>query len=104
MRIAIVVDTFPSLSETFISNKVERLALKGNELVIFCNKKNDQLFAELFNHNDRVKITVLNKRKVLVHSFLHPFGILRHLISSGDIKQTIYKSFRVFTINKYKPD
>ena len=104
MRIAIVVDTFPSLSETFISNKAERLALRGNEVIVFCNKKNDQLFTELFNHKERIKTIVLNKRKILVYSFLRPLNLLLSLINNRDIRQTIHKSFRIFTINKYKPD
>src|SRR2546423_292905 len=104
MRIAIVVDTFPSLSETFISNKVERFSLKGNEVIVFCNKKNDPLFLELFNHNDRVKAVVLKKSKILVHSFLHLVSLLRSLVNSPDIRQTIYRSFRISAINKYKPD
>src|SRR6266498_1223437 len=104
MRIAIIVDTFPSLSETFISNKAERLALKGNEVIVFCNKKNDLLFAELFNHKEGVKKVVLNKRKILAYSFFHPLSLLWSFINSRDIRQTIHKSFRIFTINKYKPD
>jgi colanic acid/amylovoran biosynthesis glycosyltransferase len=104
MRIAIVVDTFPSLSETFISNKVERLVLKGHELIIFCNKKNDELFTELFNHNDKVKTVVLNKRLIFAHALLHPVNLLQSLMSSHYMGQAIYKSFRISIINKYKPD
>ncbi|HXL56451.1 MAG TPA: glycosyltransferase, partial [Chitinophagaceae bacterium] len=104
MRIAIIVDTFPSLSETFISNKVERLALKGNEVVVFCNKKDNQLYTQLFNNEKRVKTVLLNKKKILVYSFLRPFILLRSFLHRDDIKQTIYRSFRVFTINKHKPD
>src|SRR4051812_17275774 len=104
MRIALVVDTFPSLSETFISNKAERLAAKGYEVIVFCNKKNNELFSDLFNDKQNIKTVVFKKRNVPLYSVAHPVIFIRAIKALHNIPQNIYRSFRISVINKYRPD
>jgi len=104
MRLAIVVDTFPVISETFISNKAASFASKGNEVIVFCNRRNVELLNDLFGDNKRVKVVLFRKRKVLLYSLLHPSVLIRALKGLHDIPQNVYRSFRISIINSYRPD
>src|SRR5689334_5397627 len=104
MRIAIVVDTFPSISETFISNKVKHLSARGHDLVIFCVRKNVQLLEELFERNSNLRVVVLSKRKMARYLVSHPFTLAMSVIKWVNFRQRILKRFRLNTITQYMPD
>jgi colanic acid/amylovoran biosynthesis glycosyltransferase len=104
LRIAIVVDTFPSVSETFISNKVKQLSAKGNHLIVFCVKKNDQLFQELFEGDSNVQVVVLSKQKLVRYFIMHPFKLLKSKIKAVNFRQNLLREFRLNTIKQYVPD
>src|SRR4051812_35947710 len=104
MRIGIVVDTFPSISETFISNKVKHLSARGHCLVVFCVRKNTPLMKELFNGSSNVKVVVLSKNKMVKYLISHPFTLAISIIKGVNFRQRILKRFRLYTIRQYIPD
>jgi hypothetical protein len=104
MRIILFVDTFPSVSETFISNKVRCLAEKGCSVFIFCVNRNEALLTELFGNNKNVEVVLLRKRAMVPFLLSHPLLILRSFFKSTSVKQRIFRQFRLAMINKYKPD
>jgi colanic acid/amylovoran biosynthesis glycosyltransferase len=104
MRLAIIVDTFPALSETFIANKVMSFASKGHEVVVFCNRSNEKLSNELFSNKQHIKVVRLRKRKVILYSLTHPVVLFRTLKISNNLLQNVYRSFRISIINNFKPD
>lgn len=104
MRIILFVDTFPSVSETFISNKVRCLAEKGCTVFVFCVNRNESLQEELFGNNKNVEVVLLRKRTMVPFLLTHPLLILSSLFKTTSLKQRIFRSFRLSTINKYKPD
>jgi colanic acid/amylovoran biosynthesis glycosyltransferase len=61
MRIAIVVNSFPKISETFIWNKVSQLIRSGWEVTVIAhNKKNDKEFFQDQTLNTEVEILYSN--------------------------------------------
>jgi len=104
MRIAIIVDTFPSVSETFISNKVLYLANRGHQLFVVCNKKNDALFNQLFTNNKNVAVVLFSKQKLLQYLSLHPGESIAALSKGKDFQKHIYKKFKINTINDCNAD
>lgn len=104
MRIILFVDTFPSVSETFISNKVKCLAEQGCHVIVACVKKQDDLLNELFGGNKNVEVVVLRKRALFTFLFTHPFLVLRAFLKAKHFKQRLFRQFRLITINKYAPD
>jgi colanic acid/amylovoran biosynthesis glycosyltransferase len=103
-NIIIFVDTFPSLSETFISNKVRQLSQHGMHVIVFCVNHNSKLFTKLFDGNSNVEVTVLNRSKLISFLFLHPYAILRSLFKGTNVKQRLFRQFRLMMIRKFKPD
>ncbi len=104
LRIAVVTNEFPSVSETFISNQVKYLAAKGNQVFVFCFIKNPALFHQLFNGNGGVKIILFSRRKLLQYLLLHPFQIAKAFSKHFDMKLFFSKKARASTINAYAPD
>ena len=104
MRIAIIVDTFPSVSETFISNKVLHLVNRGHQLFIFCNKKNETLFNHLFSNNKNVTVVLFSKQKLLQYLSRHPVQGIAALSKGKNFQKRIYNKFRVHTINECNAD
>lgn len=102
MRIAIIVDTFPSLSETFISNKVIGLSKRGHELIVFCYKTNPKVFDELKHELRDVKIVLLSVSRIVKYVLLHPGLLLRTLSKGAYPKQYLLRKARSGLINKYK--
>jgi colanic acid/amylovoran biosynthesis glycosyltransferase len=61
MRIAIVVNSFPKISETFIYNKVSQLIRSGWDVTVIAhNKKNDKEFFQEQTQNTEVEILYSN--------------------------------------------
>ncbi|QEC69095.1 glycosyltransferase family 4 protein [Panacibacter ginsenosidivorans] len=104
MRIILFVDTFPSLSETFISNKVRYLAEKGCNVFVFCVKRNNDLLHELFGNNKNVEVVLLRKSTMVPFLLSHPFLVTRFLFKPTSLRQRLFRRFRLAKINQYKPD
>lgn len=104
MKIIIVVNDFPSISETFISNKVKFLALRNHSLEVICKNKNEALFADLFHNITNVNITVFNKKNILQFLLLHPALLFSALKGKVYFIQQLFSKFRIAAINKMEPD
>ncbi len=67
MRICLVVNTFPSVSETYIYNKAVSLALKGHKIHIVCHKKNvsKDNFLKYDLESSKIKVHVLSLSKTI---------------------------------------
>lgn len=104
MKIAIVLEAFPSLSETFISNKVKHLSLRGHSVFVFCNTVNEVLLRELLKDADHLKVISFHKTNILLYSILHPFSVIRCARAQGSFRQNIFRKFRTDLINKVSPD
>ena len=60
MRIAIVVESFPTISETFITNKVLELCKRGHEVTVFIHRKTtDNKLAELYQLKDIANLKIV---------------------------------------------
>ena len=75
MRICIVVNTFPSISETFIINKVVGLAARGHKITVVCTdkKNNEDLFIkyDLGSPNIKVKESRIKQKAAdLIFNFI----------------------------------
>ena len=103
MRIAIVIEEFPTLSETFIYVKVKQLALRGHKLFIFCNKKNQLLLHELFSGITNLTVLSFSKRDAVLFVLTHP-GIALQSLREADKNKFVYGQYRVQLINLYNPD
>ena len=103
MRIAIIIEAFPTISETFIYVKVKQLALKGHDLFVFCNKKNHELFKELFFGIANIKVVVFTKKDALLFLFTH-LNIALQSFQEKNKNKFIYSRYSVHLINKYRVD
>ena len=99
MRLAIVVNSFPSISETFIFNKVMGLRQKGVDVAVWTHSsKNDERFFEKQLdgiHVDFVKKTILAHTKffvplvVSIYFLRNPMAALQLLFRA----KKLYKHF-----------
>ncbi len=104
MRIGIVTISFPTLSETFISNKVLQLANRGHKVVVFCESINTKLYNKLFAANANVQAVAFTKSSMAVYAALHPLAILNAAMQKQGIKNTIAGKTRLHYINKHQLD
>lgn len=103
MIIGIITITFPTLSETFISNKVSRLAQKGHKVIVFCDSVNTALFHSLFQGNKNVEAFAFTKAAIAKYAGLHPWVLLKGN-GNNDTRKTVSNKAKLHYINKYKPD
>lgn|GEM_PF-847591 len=104
MRIAVIIETFPSLSETFISNKVKQLSLRGHQLFVFCNKINEGLLKDLFSEHTNIKVISLSKKNIVPYILLHPLHVIESLRAEGNFRKNIFAKYRSHNINNFSPD
>ncbi len=104
MRIGIVTISFPTLSETFISNKVLHLASRGHKVVVFCESINTKLYNKLFAGHANVQAVAFTKSRMAVYAALHPLAILNAAMQKQGIKNTIAGKTRLHYINKHQLD
>ncbi len=104
MKIGIVTNTFPSLSETFIYRKVLALAKKGHHLSVFCTNKNEELFNNFFGETVNVQLIVLDKKNFTSYLLLHPFILLRSFFTKENKGRFLLNNFRQNTIIHHAPD
>ena len=101
MRIGIIVEKFPSQSETFILNKVEGLCTRGHKVTVFRNANHiDEKFERVAGIQDFPNLTIVNisiKRgpgHLIKNSLKNSFSLLKNLNKPGALKQTLLTSFR----------
>ena len=104
MRIILVVDTFPSISETFISTKADQLSRRGHKVTVFCVKRNRQLLHDLFGAQPGVKVVLLNMPKLVLYLLSHPFVCFHAFFKEKDLRQYLLRRFRLHLIEAQKPD
>jgi colanic acid/amylovoran biosynthesis glycosyltransferase len=103
VRIALVVPEFPTLSETFISNKVAQLINRKHEIIVFCTKFNSDLFEQMFKTGASLSIIVLDKKRMISFLLKNPKAILKR--NAGNLnRKNLFNSFRVSIINRCNAD
>lgn len=102
MTIVIVTVTFPSISETFIANKVLQLAKRGHSVHVICSNVNSSLFTKLFQGVNNVFVIAIDRKRMLLYAAKHP----SLLLGSGNksLHTTLINETRAWYINKCKPD
>ena len=103
MRIAIITTNFPVLSETFISNKVRALSIRGHTVRVFTGSQNKALFNRLFTNTSSVSVVEFSVKKALLYCIIHPINIFKS-ITKKNRKRFLYQSFRLYAISQFKPD
>lgn len=104
MRIAIILEAFPSLSETFISNKVKQLCLRGYSVIVFCNRKNKELYKELFKDAQNLKVLSFEKKNIVLYILLHFGTVIRCFKGEDQFFQNLFRKFKIDYINRQRPD
>lgn len=100
MTVAIVTISFPTVSETFIANKVLHLAKKGHTIIVLCSSINTALYNKLFTGITNIKVIALSKRMMLSYAALHPVTLLKGRAGFSALATRA----RLHYLNKYKPD
>ncbi len=98
MIIAVVVNEFPKLSETFIYNKVLQLAKRGHSIYIYCTSKNDQLFSQIFTDTNNIKLVSINEKAIIKYLLFHPYHLIK--TSKADYANLQFLA----AVNRVKPD
>ena len=104
MRILLVVDTFPSVSETFISTKAKQLSERGHKVIVFCVKRNKQLLHNLFGVRPDIKVVLLSMPRLILYLVSHPFVCFDAIFKEKDFRQCLLRKFRLNLIEAQKPD
>lgn len=104
MRIAIIVDTFPSLSETFISNKVLELSARGHTVQVFCNKVNKTLLSSLAGELAGLRVERFKLFAIFTYLLAHPMAVFGRGIAGTGIRQKVLRAYRSHRINRQLPD
>ena len=92
------------MSETFVSNKVKHLHDRGNEIFVYCNKKNNSLFEKIFGNADRVKVITFSVKDLIIYLLLHPWQLLQQRKNKSAFKRNLFDQYRLHTINRYRCD
>lgn len=104
MRIALIVNTFPKTSETFIYNKVAHLIQSGNEVRVFCSFLDYKLLNRIFPGNDALSVTVFSKKDLLQFYSMHPFRLAFLKRNNFSFSKALFNQYRVQRINSFFPD
>ncbi len=104
MRIAIIVDTFPSLSETFISNKAAALAARGHTVLVFCNKVNTGLLNSQGSELTRVHVERFTLAGLFAYLVVHPFAVFQRVTKISSLRQKLLRLYRSHRINRQRPE
>jgi colanic acid/amylovoran biosynthesis glycosyltransferase len=96
MKIVIITNQFPKLSETFITSQIDELEKRGHQLFIFCSSFDKVLFEACFIKNQQIRIIVLENRNLLKHIIKNPFACLQK-------NRTVSEAFLLAQINSINP-
>ncbi|WP_153799461.1 glycosyltransferase family 4 protein [Foetidibacter luteolus] len=105
MRIGIVVQSFPSISETFIFNRVLYLSKRGHQVIVFARQVNMDMQRQLFAGNSNVAVVACGNAALVKHIVTHPW-----LIAAGNngsrqgFKKKIITAARLALFARYRPD
>jgi colanic acid/amylovoran biosynthesis glycosyltransferase len=100
LKIGIIVEKFPSISETFILNKVEGLCGRGHEVVVFRNQRfNDSELEELTYIKDipnltLVNISIPNKRLELAGRLIRRPAFAMGMLRTSSMKKNMLAEIR----------
>lgn len=103
MRIAIVTNEFPALSETFISNKVLKFIEKGFEVFVICQTLNKHLFDHIFSGKKNIKVILVNRKNIFSFLFAHPLEIAGLLTAVKKKRYKYFNALKAGIINRCKP-
>lgn len=110
LRIALVVESFPTFSETFITNKVLYLCKQGHHVTVVRNSLGyDNSLADLYQINSISNLNIIqpaipkSKWRWLKLFFLNPIIILKSLFSFSHFKSTLKEQLYLnqFRRNKF---
>ncbi len=104
MRIAIITNTFPKLSETFIINQVDQLAKLGHEVCVFCSHLDKVFFAKLFPASKEISIAVFSKRNMMLHYASHPQKFISIKKNNNSLGRAMYDQYLQHSINLFSPE
>ena len=98
MRICIVVNTFPAVSETFIINKVAGLAARGHKIHVVCSdkKSNEDLFMRYDLGSPNIKVHTLRIEKKLADLIINFINTPSLLFKSFSINPTTFAQKYVY--------
>ena len=97
MKILIVVNHFPVLSEAFVARKVQELIHRNHEVIICASTYNDDLYRNFFGGDKKIKIILFSKINALGWLLLHPLSLI------NKTKTNAWHSYIASVINKIKP-
>lgn len=98
MRIVIIVNHFPVLSESFVARKVLALKQRNHEVIICAATFNEALYKNFFSESEKIKVVLFNKKNFLAWLLMNPLAALRY---SG---KELWFAFVTSTVNKCRPD
>ncbi len=101
MRIAIIVNEFPAVSETFILNKVKMLADSNHSITVFCSRFNKKLWKDLVKQKKNIHPIALNKTTFRFYLLKNPQDALKII---GNSKRSIYNHYIIQTLNSVNAD
>ena len=98
MRICIVVNTFPAVSETFIINKVAGLAARGHKIHVVCSdkKSNEDLFMRYDLGSQNIKVHTLRIERKLADLIINFINTPSLLFKSFSINPTTFAQKYVY--------
>lgn len=103
MRIAIITNEFPARSETFISNKILKLAQKGHDVFVICHTLNKMLFEELFQSHINIKVVEINRENIIRSFFIFPVKTSRLLLAKKKNRNNYFNALKAAIINNCDP-
>src|ERR1700744_3449998 len=110
MRIGIVVNSFPSLSESFIANKVKALCNRGHDVFVFCTKIDENTLAiydlQRIKNLHIINIDIKTYLSNAIPNFFRNPNVFTGSIK-GDvklIKQAFIHNIRRYYLRKYVCD
>lgn len=101
MKIAIIVNEFPAVSETFILNKVQMLAGKDHSITVFCSRLNKKLWKDLVKQKKNIQPVVLNKTTFRYFLLKNPQNAIKII---GNSKRSIYSHYIIQSLNSVDAD
>ncbi len=84
-RIALVIPSFPQVSETFIVNKFRGLLEKGLDVIVVCNNVNKKEWKSIFKLQEPITTRIyvnLPQRPIWVAVLFYPLALLRCLLKA----------------------
>ena len=103
MRIAIVTPGFPSVSETFISNRAAYLSERGHHVTVFAVTINHEMFNRLFAGNNNITLVGIHRKAIVKYLLLHP-AAFKTSGGNGSFKKQVFTNARAAMINQTNPD